>query len=260
VFAEPARTPYDLNFRLFGFPVRVHPFFWLGAALLGADLLNEGLHFLLIWVAVVFISILVHEMGHALAFRRFGSDAHIVLWMFGGLAVPYSAINGRWRRIMATLAGPLAGFLLCGIVYATNQLTDWGSRANGKPIAYLYWALFTVNLIWGIFNLLPVFPLDGGQVSKELCDAKWRGRGLPMALRISIAVAGAVAIYSVICWFEMKNGGGPITDNLPDWFPRGSIFTAILFALLAVQNYQLLQQVGRSIYYEAPDDRVPWEK
>src|SRR6185503_19320423 len=110
-------------------------------------------------------SILVHEMGHALAFRRFGSDAHIVLWMFGGLAVPYSGINGRWRRIMATLAGPLAGFLLCGIVYATNQLTDWGSRANGKPISYLYWALFTVNLIWGIFNLLPVFPLDGGQVS-----------------------------------------------------------------------------------------------
>ena len=54
--------------------------------------------------------------------------------------------------------------------------------------------------------------------------------------------------------------GGPLTDNLPWWFPRGSIFTAILFAMLAVQNYQLLQEVGRAVYYEAPDDRVPWEK
>jgi len=260
VFAEPARTPYDLNFRLFGLSVRIHPLFWLGAALLGADLLDEGLHILLIWIAVVFASILVHEMGHALAFRRFGSDAHIVLWMFGGLAVPYSGIHGRWRRIVATLAGPVAGFLLCGLVYATNRLTGWGSPANGKPIFYLYSFLFMVNLIWGIFNLLPVFPLDGGQVSKELCDAKWRGRGLQMALRISIGVAAAVAIYSLLCWFEVQNGGGPIIDTLPGWFPRGTIFTAILFALLAVQNYQLLKQVGPGMYYEAPDDRVPWEK
>jgi stage IV sporulation protein FB len=259
VFAEPARTPYDLNFRLFGFPVRVHPFFWLGAGLLNAELLNAGLHFLLIWIAVVFVSILVHEMGHALAFRRFGSDSHITLWMFGGLAVPYSAVIGRWRRILVALAGPLAGFLLCGLVYGSNKLNNWGLE-NGVIILNLYAWLVVVNLYWGIFNLLPVFPLDGGQVSKELCDAKWRGYGLPMALRISIGVAGAVAIYSVLCWFEMQNGGGPITDNLPWWFPRGSIFTAILFALLAVQNYQLLQQVGRAVYYEAPDDRVPWEK
>jgi len=260
VFAEPARTPYDLNFRLFGLPIRVHPLFWLGSALLGANLLDAGLQYMLIWIAVVFVSILAHEMGHALAFRRFGSDSHIVLWMFGGLAVPYSAIIGRWRRIVATLAGPFAGFLVCGLVYGSHKLTGWGSPKNGLPIAYLYGSLILVNLFWGIFNLLPVFPLDGGQVSRELCEAKWRGRGLVVALRISVFVAGAVALYSVLCWYEVKSGGGPITDNLPWWFPMGSIFTAILFVLLAVQNYQLLQQVGRGMYYEAPDDRVPWEK
>jgi Zn-dependent protease len=260
VFAEPARTPYDLNFRLFGFAVRIHPFFWLGAALLGAGTLNAGLHFLVIWIVVVLVSILVHELGHAVAFRRFGSDSHIVLWMFGGLAVPYSAVASRWRRIVVSLAGPIAGFILCGLVYVTNEFSNWGGPKAQDPVQYLYRALLWVNLIWGIFNLLPVFPLDGGQVARELCEMRWRGRGLQFAFKISIAVAGVVAIYSLLCALEERSGGGPLTDNLPWWVPRGSIFTAILFAMLAVQNYQFLQQVGRGIYYEAPDDRVPWER
>jgi len=260
VFAEPPRTPYDLNFRLFGFPIRIHPFFWLGSALLGANLLEAGLQYLLIWIAVVLVSILAHELGHALAFRRFGSDSHIVLWMFGGLAVPDAAVTGRWRRILVALAGPLAGFILCGLVYGSHKATNWGSLANGLPVAYLYGSLVFVNLFWGIFNLLPVFPLDGGQVSRELCEAKWRGRGLRVALQISIVCASVLALYGLVSWFELRNGGGPLTDNLPDWFPPGSIFMALLFLMLAVQNYQLLQYVGRGIYYEAPDDRVPWEK
>ena len=136
-------------------------------------------------------------------------------------------------------------------------MTHW---RTAQPVAYLCWALIFVNLFWGIFNLFPVFPLDGGQVSRELCEAKWGGRGLRMSLQISIGVAAAVVIYSLLCAIEGRNGGGPVTDNLPWWFPRGSIFSAILFAILGVQNYQLLQHVGRGTYYEGPDDRVPWEK
>src|SRR5207253_9310124 len=59
VLAEPNRTPYDLNFRLFGFPVRIHPLFWLGAVLLGGWTFDLGLEYAAIWVAVVFVSILV---------------------------------------------------------------------------------------------------------------------------------------------------------------------------------------------------------
>ena len=128
------------------------------------------------------------------------------------------------------------------------------------PVFFLCANLIFVNLVWGIFNLFPVFPLDGGQVSRELCEAKWRGRGLQIALKISVGVAAAVVIYSLVCFFESQNGGGPLTANLPWWVPRGSIFTAILFAMLAVQNYQLLQMIGPGVYYEAPDDRVSWEK
>jgi len=259
VLAEPNRTPYDVNFRLLGFRVRIHPLFWLGTVLLGANMLDAGLIYLAIWVGVVLVSIIVHELGHAIAFRRFGSDSHIVLWMFGGLAVPYSGVSGRGRRIIVSLAGPFAGFLLCGILYATHNATGWGSIRNGGEIAWLYSALIFVNLYWGIFNLLPVYPLDGGQVTRELCEGKWRGHGLQTSLKISVGVAATVAIYSLICELDSRSRDGSL-DFLPVWFPRGSIFTALLFGLLAYQSYQLLQFHGRGYYYEAPDDRVSWEK
>ena len=69
-----------------------------------------------------------------------------------------------------------------------------------------------------------------------------------------------MAVYSVVCWLEDRSGGGPLTNLLPWWFPHGGIFTALLFVMLAVQNYQILQQIGPGVYYEEPDDRVPWER
>jgi stage IV sporulation protein FB len=262
VLAEPERTPYDLNFRLFGFPVRIHPLFWLGAALLGANTLNQdnGLILLAIWVVVVFVSLMVHELGHAFAFRKFGSDAHVVLYLFFGLAVGTPDVRTRNQKIIVSLAGPLAGFLLAGVIYASHLATGWGSLENGFVVANLYYQLLTVNIVWGVFNLLPVFPLDGGQVSRELCERKWRGRGLRVSLQISFGVALAVAVYSLACELDAR-GGGELLKFIP-WWARGSFFTAILFGMLAAQSYQLLQQLrgGGGYYYEGPDDRVPWEK
>jgi Zn-dependent protease len=257
VFAEPDRTAYDVHFRLLGFDVRIHPLFWLGAVVLGANNLERGdgygLPFLLIWVGVVFVSILVHELGHALAFRRLGTSSHIVLWMFGGLAIPATAVRGRGRRILVALAGPMAGFLLCGVVYGSNQLLSWATGQSPLPIQYLYLALIFVNLIWGLFNLLPVFPLDGGQVCRELCGWKRPGRGLSLALQISVGVAATVAGVMLL-------GTLGVLPGLP-WWARGSWYTIILFTLLAVQSYWMLQQVEQSggYYSDGPDDdRPPW--
>src|SRR5207248_2880544 len=71
VFVEPERTAYDVNFRLFRFPVRIHPWFWIATLVLSASAWDLGLLFVISWVVVVFVSILVHELGHALAFRAF---------------------------------------------------------------------------------------------------------------------------------------------------------------------------------------------
>src|SRR6266436_412360 len=87
--AEPPQTPWDLNFEILKFPVRIHPYFWLVGLLLGLGATGEedkGIQ-LLIWFVALFTSILIHELGHALMIRRFGRDAHIVLHAIGGLAI-----------------------------------------------------------------------------------------------------------------------------------------------------------------------------
>lgn len=265
MLVEPERTRYDLNFSVLRFPVRVHPLFWVGSALLGASTLEAfGVLFLFIWVAVVLVSILVHELGHALAFRRFGADAHIVLYVFGGLAVPWSPVHGRWRRVVVALAGPVAGFVLCGLLWGSNELFAWVPGPTGRgnapdPLRYAFFVLVWVNLYWGIFNLLPVFPLDGGQVSMEVCGGVSRRNGQRLALQISFAVALAVALYSVACYID--RGAGTLVGWLPVWFPRGGMWTAILFGMLAAQSYQILQQLARpSYYFEDTEDRPPWRR
>lgn len=241
MFLEPPRTPYDLTFRLFGFPVRVHPLFWLLAVLFGLnDLETRGPEYLLIWVAVVFVSILAHELGHALAYRACGVGAHVVLYSFGGMAVPWGDVPERWRRIGVALAGPAAGFALAGLVWASNRYVyPWALEA--RPLLDLSVSLFVVNLYWGLMNLLPVVPLDGGRVSQEVCEGAMRRGGRRVALWASVVVGGLVAAYSLACVVGVGRQA-PWLAGLPWWVPLGSVWTALLFGLLAYQSYQLLQQ------------------
>ena len=109
ILNEPPRSQYDLNFSLLGIPVRVHPLFWLVAVLLGIRG-NEDPVPILIWVGVVFVSILVHELGHALTARWYGWEPWITLHSFGGLASYRPTFHDPTSRIVITLAGPGAGF------------------------------------------------------------------------------------------------------------------------------------------------------
>jgi stage IV sporulation protein FB len=240
VLLEPDRTRYDLWF-------------------LGAWTIELGALYLLIWVGSVLVSLLVHEFGHAVAFRWLGGvRSYIVLYVFGGLAVPQGDVDSRWRRVVVALAGPLAGFALCAAVYYSNAyLYPWALQ--GRPLFFLYAFLFLINLFWGVLNLLPVFPLDGGRVSMEVCAAVWRRRGARVALEVSIAVAGLVALYSLACEFERDRPDGFLATNLPGWVPRGTFLTAILFGMLAYQSYQLLQQLRWAEVHWVDDERPPWK-
>ena len=137
--SEPGKTPYDLNFNLLGFPCRVHPAFFVLPVLFGAGLgsgeINAGVGILLMAV-VFFISILVHELGHALAFRYYNIPSRVVLYWMGGLAIPDS---GGWRgarsraltpeqQIVVSGAGPAAGLLLA--LVAALLLVSVGSTAS----------------------------------------------------------------------------------------------------------------------------------
>ena len=96
MLVEPQRTAYDLNFHFAGIPVRVHPLFWLAGLVLGSSAFqgpDPGMT-LLIWMAVFFVSILIHELGHSVVIRYFGQVPRIVLYMMGGLAITDAGYGG----------------------------------------------------------------------------------------------------------------------------------------------------------------------
>ena len=94
---SPQPTPYDLKFRLFGFPIRITPWFWVVAALLGASFSPKTM---VLWVAAVFLGILVHELGHAFAMRHYGFQPEVTFHAMGGLTSynPGYQINHRYLQ------------------------------------------------------------------------------------------------------------------------------------------------------------------
>lgn len=242
MFQSPPPTQFDLNFSIAGIPIRVHPLFWLLAALLGF-----GSGQVLIWVFVVFFSIVIHELGHAFAFRRYGQESFIVLHMMGGLTIPDTVRWGNDRanvtltpnqQIFVSLAGPFAGFIFAGLVIGAvivaggsisitflfgfipiPQLAALpiGTNAIRIFIIMLLW----VNVFWGLINLLPVFPLDGGQVARNVLIQydPWDGARKSLWLSVITGVVVAIASYILL----------------------GSFYMAFLFGILAFQSYQALQ-------------------
>lgn len=251
MFFEPERTQFDLNFRLFGIAVRVHPFFWLLSAMFGWDSVKEGFAYLLVWIGCVFVSVLIHEMGHVLMGRIFGTRGHIVLYSMGGIAIGSSNLTNRWQRIAVYFAGPLAQFLLLGVLLAVLFLS-LGEREMSPLMAAVVNDLFWINLFWAALNLVPVLPLDGGQISREVFD--WimpGGQGLRTALGVSMVVAGVLAINSLAAY-----SGRPLIPFLP----LGGLYMAIFFALLALTSFQMMQQVPIDRPRRDEDDRLPWER
>jgi hypothetical protein len=100
-FQVPPPTRFDLRFSIAGIPVRVHPLFWVIALLFASG--SNNLLNIATWIIGIFISILVHELGHALAFRRYGQDSYIVLHFAGGLTVPETvAFGSNYARVATT--------------------------------------------------------------------------------------------------------------------------------------------------------------
>src|SRR5437867_10402517 len=99
VFFAIQETPYDLKWRMFGIHVRVHPLFWLVAAFLSWGWVQWGIQHILLSMACIFLSILIHELGHVVVGKCFGSHGHIVLWAMGGLAIGSTQLSSRWQRV-----------------------------------------------------------------------------------------------------------------------------------------------------------------
>lgn len=243
MFFEPPETQYDLRWQMLGVNVRVHPWFWIMSALLGRNALEEGFEYLLVWMGCVFVSILCHELGHIFMGRLFGSDGHIVLYSFGGLAVGSTSLRSRWQRIMVCLAGPGAQLVLLAVIWALTSSQDFSdmpmSLLNIRPMpplaAEAVWDLIQINLFWAILNLAPIVPLDGGQVSRDFLIWLIPGRGEYFAHGVSFLCAGLLAINALA-----GAAGHPLIPFLP-----GGIYVGILFGVLAYSSFTAMHQTDR---------------
>ncbi|MBF5043442.1 hypothetical protein FGE12_13675 [Aggregicoccus sp. 17bor-14] len=205
-----ARGPLELSFNVGPFPVTVEPFFWLTTALLGASSRITTPVEAAVWAAVCFVSILVHELGHALVGRAFGARSYIRLHWMGGTCHADRALS-RWRDVLMSAAGPGANFLLGGLVGLVAHVLP--------PTSFLgyftYGMLQAVNFGWGLFNLLPVLPLDGGHILAGFLGPTRRRAAYFLSTVVALAVI-ALALH------------------------EQARFRVIFFALLALQNVQAL--------------------
>lgn len=246
---EPTPSPFDLRWRMFGIPCRVHPTFWLFSAILGFNWMDKGFGYLVLWVGCTFVSVLWHELGHVVTGRLSGQPGHIVLFSFGGLAIGNYHHVRPWQRIAIYAAGPGAGFLLFGVVYVFDRfaLVHIDPAFNQPYLHRGVFMLLFMNLFWSLLNLIPVFPLDGGQISREVCTLFLGRNGFRFSLGLSFVLAGLIALYSLMA------------KNRPDlpYPPFDPMFNIIMFALLAVQSFQMMQAVEREQRrWERDED--PW--
>ena len=240
-----------LQFTLFNIPVAIHPFSWLILALLGLSFSNGGegsLQSTLIFIVVGMLTILAHEFGHALVGRAYTRvTPYIEIGGMGGVTHHPVGMPNRKSQFMMVLAGPMASFVL-GLVFALLMGILVGNLKAGfffylcesfdfivninvpEDIAIdLYRAIQNGNLSlaglrfflisfmicfwWTVFNLLPIFPMDGGQL---LLTASKRPR---MTATVGLVLGVLLAVYFV---------------------SHGSIFMTMLMGYFAWINWKIL--------------------
>lgn len=254
MLTEPPPSQGDLHFRICGFPVRIHPFFWVIAVIPALRGESTPPAELFSWIAAVFISILIHELGHALMQRRFGGHPRIVLHGLGGLAICEDCDRSTRSQILISLAGPGAGFVFAALValgvsatghafgFFSDQALPPPFQPSGLRMFGLWWLweeyssphinellanLLFINVLWGAVNLLPIYPLDGGQVSRELCQIVNPRGGIILSLRISVIAAIGMAFVGL------------------SW---QSLLVVVMFGYLAYSSYKTLEAYRSSLW------------
>lgn len=195
-------------------PLSIQPVFWVTAALF-AYLSVGGILGTCIWAGAIFVSILGHEMGHALAAQAFRLRPSIELTAFGGVTY-HRPSSSKLKELCIVSAGPLAG----AILYVSASVFLKTSLALNPLSFQFFQAMRWVNFSWTILNLIPVLPLDGGQVLRLLLQGVFPRKGFYYAL-----VCSALLGFLAAGFFLLQQ----------QYFP------GIFFLYLSYQSFALFQ-------------------
>ena len=210
--------PAAPSFRIAGIPVRVELAFFVIIGVLGLAYAEPLL--ILTGIGIAFVSVLLHELGHAVAFRAFGSQPRITLHGFGGLTHGAGDL-GPGRDIVVSLAGPLAVLVLIGLPALWVSSNDLVTGETGELI--LQQVVF-INVGWSLLNLVPVLPLDGGAVTASVLELVLGPRGRRVANVVSIVAAAALGLWGL---------------------SQGLLFAALLAAMFGALNVRELGEDRR---------------
>ncbi len=221
-------------------PIRIHLTFlallaWLIFGSESPSPLNEALY-----VILIFICVLLHELGHALTAKRFGIQTHdITLYPFGGVA-SITSQPAAVPELLIALAGPLVNVAIAGALYPFITLP---SLTGPQPTQVaLPERLFLTNLALAAFNLLPALPMDGGRVLRALLTILKVARATAIAARVSQGVCVLLAATAV--WFEL---------------PMLFIIALIIFAG-AMQEHVRAEATHVASSFVAGDAMIPKER
>lgn len=216
-------------------PILIHPFFWVLASVIGV--LYGGISVLaLVWIVIVFISVLFHEMGHAITALVFGQHPQISLVGLGGLTTYEGKGLNYLKQFLIVLNGPVFGLVLCFFCYQISIKEIF----QNAYLVYFFSGMWKINLFWSVINLLPIMPLDGGQLMRIVFEAIFGERGFRIAIFLGMILAFALAICSFI-------------------FLKGFWIAGMIFFLFAYQNFELFRKsrlISRSDHDEKTKEEI----
>jgi len=171
-------------------PIIIHPTFWIFAVLLSFLASGGSLIGTLIWLGVIVFSLLFHEFGHALTSLSFGQKPRIELVALGGITYPEGPKLSYPKEFLVVFAGPFAGFLLFLIAAFLERIPFFATGLVGGIRAIFE----MINFFWTIVNLVPVLPLDGGQLLRIVFEAIFGIKGLRYSLMVGAIIALLVSL------------------------------------------------------------------
>ena len=173
-----------------GIPVKLHTsFVWFAGILIAFQIITSGASAGLNVASILFMlfgSVVLHELGHALMGQVFGvRTREILLTPIGGIAMLEHALNNSKAEIWIAIAGPIVNFILVAIAMPLMLVSD----ASWIPYFIM------VNIMLGTFNLVPAFPMDGGRILRALLAKKY---GYQKATLIALKISRIFGVLFIV--------------------------------------------------------------